>query len=301
MIRPQYDQVDEEDRQAHIGSRSDILSKSFVTDLWMKVISRAVDDLVSIELLKKQNVALKEEDKEIEETATSFLFNDNHRIALDDYLVNVVCISCQWHSVHSMSEFSGHESVCPNCENLIDPRVCDYEITEQQVYKDISLRELLSVWEIDDITGFRNGVRERIKVLTEKKNTAALNRVRLKNERKEKMSLEEKQVPQIKEAESNFEIVTEAQLSDFDKGIIKVLDDIKIMLMAKNRKYGNSATNPVRAFSKADPKEQIKVRIDDKISRLVRSTSQEEDEDVSKDLIGYLVILDALNKGYIKY
>jgi hypothetical protein len=281
MTRPQYDQVDEEDRQAHIGSRSDILSKSFVTDLWMKVISRAVDDLVSIELLKKQNVVLKEEDKEI---------------ALDDYLVDVVCVSCQWHSTSSMSEFSGHESICPNCNDLIDPRVCDYEITEQQVYRDISLRELLSVWEIEDIVGFRSGVRERIKVLTEKKNTASLNRVRLKNERKERMENQKTQV-----VESNFEVVTEEQLTDFDKGVLRVLDDIGKMLMAKNRKYGNSATNPVRAFSKADPKEQIKVRIDDKISRLVRSTSQEEDEDVCKDLIGYLVILDALNKGYIKY
>jgi hypothetical protein len=231
MIRPQYDQVDEEDRQAHLGSRSDVLSKSFVTDLWMKVISRAVDDLVSIELLKKQNVILKEEDKEIEETATSFLFDDNHRIALDDYLVDIVCVSCQWHSTSPMSEFSGHESICPNCNDLIDPRVCDYEITEQQVYRDISLRELLSVWEIEDIVGFRNGVRERIKVLTEKKNTASLNRVRLKNERKERMENQKTQA-----VESNFEVVTEEQLTDFDKGVLRVLDDISKMLMAKNRK-----------------------------------------------------------------
>lgn len=39
------------------------------------------------------------------------------------------------------------------------------------------------------------------------------------------------------------------------------------MLLAKNAAYGNSALEPVRIFSKADPTEQIRVRIDDKLSR----------------------------------
>jgi hypothetical protein len=323
MLRPQYDQVDEEDRQAHIGSRSDILSKSFVTDLWMKVIGRAVDDLVSISLMRQQGLPLKDEDKESEETAMSFLFDDNHRIAIDDYLVSVTCVSCQTIFSSPMSTFSCCESKCIRCDYLADPKICDYEITENQVYKDISLRELLATWDIDDIDGFRNGVRERIKSQVEKKNEASINRARLKYERKDKMAnrVVEK-VPSTgtvscpnstiyypndnmalgpKLKGDNFEVVSEEQLTEFDKGIIQVLDNVKSMLMAKNRKYGNSATNPVRAFSKADPREQIKVRIDDKISRLVRSTSQEEDEDVCDDLIGYLVILTALNKGYIKY
>ena len=101
------------------------------------------------------------------------------------------------------------------------------------------------------------------------------------------------------EFDVNFKPPSENDLTNFDKGIIKVLNDTKTMLMAKNRKYGNSATNPVRAFSKADPEEQIKVRIDDKISRLIRSKSKDEDEDVVKDLIGYLVILAAIQHKYI--
>lgn len=307
MLRLQYDQVDEEDREAHISSRSDILSKSFVTDLWMKVISRAVDDLVSIALIKKQDTELKDEDKELENSATSFLFNDDHRIALDDYLVDVICVSCQCVSNFPMSEFSGGDAICSGCQTEIDPKLCDCNITEGQTYKDISLKELLATWNIEDIDGFRSGVRERIKVLTEKKNMASINRVRLKAERKEKMAMRviEKLDNPLEEDrdidETNFEVVTEEKLTEFDKGVIAVLDEIKTMLMAKNRKYGNSATNPVRAFSKADPREQIKVRIDDKISRLVRSVNKEEDEDVCVDLIGYLTILTALNKGYIKF
>jgi hypothetical protein len=39
------------------------------------------------------------------------------------------------------------------------------------------------------------------------------------------------------------------------------------MLLEKNAKYGNSALEPIRCFSRADPLEQIRVSIDDKLSR----------------------------------
>lgn len=61
------------------------------------------------------------------------------------------------------------------------------------------------------------------------------------------------------------------------------------MLVEKNRKYGDSALNPVRVFSKASPEEQILVRMDDKLSRL-RSAQGDEDEDVIQDLLGYLIL-----------
>lgn len=67
-------------------------------------------------------------------------------------------------------------------------------------------------------------------------------------------------------------------------------DGVKAMLLAKNALYGNSALSPVRVFSRANPLEQLKVRIDDKLSRLARG-SGEETEDVEADLLGYLVLL----------
>ena len=66
-------------------------------------------------------------------------------------------------------------------------------------------------------------------------------------------------------------------------------DAIAHMLQDKNAAYGNSAIDPVRIMSKADPVEQIKVRIDDKLSRLARGADC--GEDVELDLIGYLVLL----------
>jgi len=76
------------------------------------------------------------------------------------------------------------------------------------------------------------------------------------------------------------------------KNIRLKCDEIKKMLQTKNTQYGDSALNPIRVFSKADATEQLKVRIDDKLSRLVRGNdSIESDEDVVRDLIGYLVLL----------
>jgi hypothetical protein len=72
--------------------------------------------------------------------------------------------------------------------------------------------------------------------------------------------------------------------------IATTCDAIKALLLEKNRKYGDSALNPVRVFSKSDSMEQIRVRIDDKLSRL-RNQQDDEDEDVIDDLIGYLVLL----------
>ena len=88
----------------------------------------------------------------------------------------------------------------------------------------------------------------------------------------------------------------EAQISlkQVQDMIVTECDNVKRMLLDKNRKYGNSAVDPVRIFSKADPVEQIKVRIDDKMSRIMRGTG--EDEDVIRDLLGYFILLKIAEK-----
>jgi len=79
--------------------------------------------------------------------------------------------------------------------------------------------------------------------------------------------------------------------SEFDGKVMIVLGDIQAMLQNKNRKYGNSALAPKTIFSKQNPIERLKVRIDDKLLRLEQQ-NVDEDEDVLRDLIGYLVLLD---------
>jgi len=71
--------------------------------------------------------------------------------------------------------------------------------------------------------------------------------------------------------------------------IDEVLKEVGDMLKAKNVAYGNSALEPIRIFSTAPADEQLRVRIDDKLSRLARGAAA--GEDVVLDLIGYLVLL----------
>lgn len=78
--------------------------------------------------------------------------------------------------------------------------------------------------------------------------------------------------------------------SDFEKKVRATLDAVVEMLVEKNEAYGNSALEPVRVFSKADAAEQLRVRIDDKLSRLIKG-HEFGTEDTVKDLIGYLVLL----------
>ena len=81
-------------------------------------------------------------------------------------------------------------------------------------------------------------------------------------------------------------------LPESQKRIREVGESIIDFLLEKNDQYGDSALSPNRIFSQADTAEQIKVRIDDKINRLVMGTDNlEKDDDILKDLIGYLILL----------
>lgn len=71
--------------------------------------------------------------------------------------------------------------------------------------------------------------------------------------------------------------------------IESVCDEIKDILISKNRKYGDSALNPVSIFYKGDNLDGLRVRIDDKLSRIANQQI-DEDEDAELDLIGYLVL-----------
>jgi hypothetical protein len=75
-------------------------------------------------------------------------------------------------------------------------------------------------------------------------------------------------------------------------------DSVKNLLIQKNKEYGNSAIDPKRIFSRSSPVEQIKVRIDDKLSRLATKGDKEIKEDTVADLIGYLVLLKVANRIY---
>jgi hypothetical protein len=79
-------------------------------------------------------------------------------------------------------------------------------------------------------------------------------------------------------------------VNDTQRDIQKVCEELSNFLSEKNKKYGDSALNPVRIFSKAETTEQLLVRIDDKLSRLARGGEYPGDDDIL-DLLGYLILL----------
>ena len=167
--RPSYSNVDTADREAQLSSRTDILSKSFATELWMKVINRAVDDAALYKFMRAIGNALNEEEIEYECSANGFLFDELYRIPMDDYIVDVECLKCKHVWQMPMSVAAGSDSICPNCTNKSSWQYTIYRITDQQTIREISLEDLISLWGVDNIAGFRDGCRKRIDDIVKKK------------------------------------------------------------------------------------------------------------------------------------
>lgn len=67
--------------------------------------------------------------------------------------------------------------------------------------------------------------------------------------------------------------------------------ELQDLLLQKNAKYGNSALEPLNVFSKANAVAGIKMRIDDKLKRIMNAGLVDATEDTLQDLAGYLILL----------
>lgn len=93
----------------------------------------------------------------------------------------------------------------------------------------------------------------------------------------------------------NFSLWQPIEANTTKNKITKICDNIKDLLHYKNHKYGDSALNPINTFSKLNGEEAIKIRLDDKISRIQNSTELRKNDVV--DIIGYLILL-CISKGW---
>jgi hypothetical protein len=82
------------------------------------------------------------------------------------------------------------------------------------------------------------------------------------------------------------------------KEIAQVCDSLKDLLTYKNEKYGNSALEPLKFFSKLESDSALKVRLDDKLSR-IRNAEDLRKNDIA-DLIGYLTLL-CISRGWTDF
>lgn len=73
--------------------------------------------------------------------------------------------------------------------------------------------------------------------------------------------------------------------------IRKVCRQVEEMLIDKNTAYGDSAIHPLRIFSSASAREQLYVRLDDKLSRIKRGEDTDKvPENERLDAVGYLIL-----------
>lgn len=77
-----------------------------------------------------------------------------------------------------------------------------------------------------------------------------------------------------------------------------ITSSINTLLQGKNRRYGDSALNPLGAFSKLSAEDAIRIRLDDKLKRVMNSKELRKN-DVA-DIIGYLVLLCA-SKDWLNF
>lgn len=75
----------------------------------------------------------------------------------------------------------------------------------------------------------------------------------------------------------------------------QVLNSIKNVLIEKNKRYGNAGLEPLGVFYKGDAENSIKIRLDDKLSRIKNSKTLRKND--LYDLLGYC-ILYLINKEY---
>jgi len=100
-----------------------------------------------------------------------------------------------------------------------------------------------------------------------------------------------KETVTTEESYSHFPSDQEATISTSTQDdIVRVTKELGEFLVDKNKAYGDSALDPVRIFSKVSPKEQLLVRLDDKLSRLVKGHEFPGDDDIL-DFAGYLILL----------
>ena len=90
-------------------------------------------------------------------------------------------------------------------------------------------------------------------------------------------------------------------MSDPQKIIADTINNFRVFLLEKNKRYGDSALKPLGIFTNhlegrfSQAKNTILTRIDDKLNR-VKNSEELRKNDVS-DLIGYLFLL-CVNEGW---
>ncbi len=100
----------------------------------------------------------------------------------------------------------------------------------------------------------------------------------------------------INEEQKQDDVVELAKVAPSGQAIYDECMAITKLLLKKNIAYGNSALEPLNVLSNATAEEQIRMHIDNKLTRL-KNQKEFENEDSLLDLTGYLILLIVLKKS----
>ena len=82
-----------------------------------------------------------------------------------------------------------------------------------------------------------------------------------------------------------------------------VMENFGEFLCEKNRRYGDSALVPLNIFSTLPAGEQLRIRLDDKLSRIINSLKMQNGKlrknDIA-DMVGYLILL-LIHDGHLTF
>ena len=209
-----YDEEESEEHYVTIESRQALSNtyKKWPTDLWMKVIQRAIEDAALAKSARDNDEVLSSEMAEDEDSALSFLFNNDHKVPFDDYEVEIICPKCSQRWNATMSIVSAEPSICSGCKYKISTKYIEYRITEKKVTAEISLEELISLWGVENIEAFRDGCWNRIEELS----------VRKKPKKKQESKTIDDLTKEIEKHKSNNDF---DKMSKSVKALMKLMDE----------------------------------------------------------------------------
>jgi hypothetical protein len=88
------------------------------------------------------------------------------------------------------------------------------------------------------------------------------------------------------------------EFTETQNNIIRTCEALKRFLLEKNKRYGNSALEPINIFSKLPAEEGMKLRMDDKIKRIKNSSELRKNDII--DLSGYIILI-CIHNGWIDF
>jgi len=97
--------TDADETEAYIGSRGQVLNRSWPTLLWMEVIKKAEEDLALFIRMHEDGEKLSDEDKFHADTAYGFLFDPEYTIWLGNTEITLEELLENWYSVKSMEQW----------------------------------------------------------------------------------------------------------------------------------------------------------------------------------------------------